>query len=286
MSETAWRRLAIGLAIVLVVLVVFGGVLLLAGGGGTTGPSATESPSESPSASSSESASPSLSPSPSASPTKTPIPTSPTTTLTFFGLKLDATADAASQVRTIAFASAGPGSIVVTAKVTSPQTQARVCLRAGTQTPTCQVGGGTLSFKGTATSVSGQWSVTAIGDTITTPTLDLTITWPAKAPKVTLTNFRFDGTTDPDYNGFTVGLKARTDGALGVDFSWGSKALPYDLLVQDQTDPSKTQEPTGTGTSVALGVPGIKDHQYRVTLQNTSSVGAGRVALGGTLAWP
>ncbi|MGZ6345187.1 MAG: hypothetical protein ACXWOW_07745 [Candidatus Limnocylindrales bacterium] len=298
MSEAGWRRLALGLAVVLVILLAAGGALLLFGGGGSTGSgsptpsrsaatsaSATASPSASPSAS----ASPSVSPTsrPSVGPTSTALTTYPTTSITLVSLKLDAQADPAGQLRTIAFTSNGPSDILATIKITTPQSTARVCLKPGSGSPFCQTGSSTIKFSGKATGTTGSWTLTAIGDAISTPVVDITLTWRTKAPKVTLSNFRFDGTVpDAAYNGFTVTLKARAAGPLGLNFNWGGKPFPYDLLVQDNTDPSKTQEPTGTGTGVVLSVPASKDHAYRITLQNTSSLGAGRVALSGFLEWP
>jgi hypothetical protein len=299
MNEAGWRNLSIGLAVVLVVLLSAGGGLLVFGGRGGSGASptltatasATGSASASPTGTASESAttSPTATPKPTASPTKAPTPSptqaiSPTTSIAFDNLKLDARADPAGVQRSIAFTSNGPSDIVATIKVVASLLKATACLKPGSGSAFCQTGTGTINFKGKATGATGSWTLTLIGSTTDTPVVDLTLTWRTKAPKVTLTNFRFDGTGHSDYNGFTATVKARGGGNLTFAFSWGT-SYPWDLLVQDQTGGTNT-EPTGTGTSLSHSVAATKDHQYRSTLQNTAAGSGSAVRLNGSLAWP
>jgi len=298
MNEAGWRNLSIGLAVVLVVLLAAGGALLVfggRGGNGGTSPTPTSSAtasgtaSASPTETASESATASVtaSPSPTVKPTKAPTPsptltTYPTTTIAFDNLKLDAVAT--GNLRTIAFTSNGPSDIVATIKVTSPQLRASVCLKPGSGSAFCQHGSGTLNFKGQATGATGSWTLTLIGYLTDVPVVDVTLTWRTKAPKVTLTNFRFDGTGNSDYNGFTATVKARGGGNLTFAFNWGT-SYPWDLLVQDQTSGTHT-EPTGTGTSLSHSVAATASHQYRSTLQNTAAGSGSAVRLSGSLAWP
>lgn len=302
MNEAGWRNLSIGLAVVLVVLLAAGGALFVFGGrGGSTGTSPTPSStasasgggsaSASPTETASESATASLtaSPSPTVKPTKAPTPSptlaiSPTTSLAFDNLKLDARADPAGVQRSIAFTSNGPSDIVATIKVVGSLLKATACLKPGSGSAFCQTGTGTINFKGKATSATGSWTLTLIGNTTDAPVVDVTLTWRTKAPKVALANFRFDGTGNSAYNGFTATVKARGGGNLTFAFSWGA-SYPWDLLVQDQTGGTNT-EPTGTGTSLSHSVAATKDHQYRSTLQNTAAGSGSAVRLNGSLAWP
>ena len=158
MTEEGWRRVAMVLAVVLALLIGFGAAVVLIPRGGTSGASPTptlvagasptptlpgqttqpptETPTELPSAT------------PSPSPSVTPIPTSPTATILFSSLQLDSPAASGGKARSIAFGSNGPGDIVVTAKVDTASSTASVCLRAGTQAPTCKNGSGTHQLQG------------------------------------------------------------------------------------------------------------------------------------------
>ena len=297
MSEAGWRNLSIALAVVLVVLLAAGGGLLVFGGRGSSGASptltatasasGTERPSASPSETSTETATatPTATPKPTPSPTKAPTPsptlaTYPTTTIAFDNLKLDDSQTGSA--RTIAFGSNGPSDIVAVVKVTTSGT-ARVCLKPGSASAFCQSGSGTINFKGQATGATGSWTLTLVGQ-LSTPVVDLTITWRTKAPKVTLSNFRFDGTGSSATNGFTATVKARANGNLAFAFSWGA-TYPWDLLVQDQTGGTNS-EPTGSGTSMSHSIGVTKNHQYRSTLQNTAAGSGSAVPLNGTISWP
>jgi len=297
-TEEGWRRVAMVLAVVLALLIGFGAAVVLLPRGSTSGASptptlaaggsptpsaggATQPPTETPTEL------PSATPSPSPSPT--PIPTYPAATIQFVGLQLDSPAAAGGKARTIAFGSNGPGDIIVTAKVDTASSTASVCLRAGTQAPTCKNGSSTISFKGHASGATGSWTVTALGVATSAPSIDLTITWPAKTPKLTLSNFRFDGTGGGDLvNGFTVVFTARGNGNLGVNMDTGSgHNWQWDVLAQDQTAGTQKEYPTSPATAPRFNItsPIVKNHQYRVTVQNESGNLGASIPLNGTFSW-
>jgi hypothetical protein len=300
-TEEGWRRVAMVLAVVLALLIGFGAAVLLLPRGGTSGSSPTPTlvagasstptlptgggTSQPPTETPTQLATPTPSPSPSA----TPIPTFPTATIEFSSLQLDSPAATGGKARSIAFGSNGPGDIVVTAKVLTSSTTASICLRAGTQTPTCKNGTGTISFKGHASGVTGSWTVTALGVATSAPSVDLTITWPVKTPKVTLSNFRFDGTGGGNLvNGFTVVFKARGNGNLNVNMNTGSgHNWQWDVLAQDQTAGTNKDYPTSPDTAPKFDVtsPIVKNHQYRVTVQNESGNLGASIPLNGTFSW-
>lgn len=299
MTEEGWRRVAMVLAVVLALLIGFGAAVVLLPRGGTSGASPTptlvagasttptlpssgettqpptETPTELPSAT------------PSPSPSPTPIPTFPTATIQFSSLQLDSPAASGGKARTIAFGSSGPGDIVVTAKVLTSSTTASVCLRAGTQAPTCRNGTGTISFKGHASGATGSWTVTAFGVATSAPSIDLTITWPAKTPKLTLSNFRFDGTGAGTVNGFTAVLTARGSGNLDVNMDTGSgHNWQWDVLVQDQTAGTSKDHPApSVAPRFHVTSPLLKSHRYRVTVQNESGNLGASIPLNGTFTW-
>lgn len=304
MTEEGWRRVAMVLAVVLALLIGFGAAVVLLPRGGTSGASPTPTlvagasatptlpgsgeTTQPPTATPTELPSATSSPSPS----QTPIPTSPTATIQFSSLQLDSPAAAGGKSRTIAFGSDGPGDIAVTAKVITTSSTASVCLRAGTQAPTCKNGTGTISFKGHASGATGSWTVTALGVATSAPSIDLTITWPAKTPKLTLTNFRFDGTGGAGLiNGFTVVLKARGNGNVGVNMDTKSgHNWSWDVLVQDQTAGTSKDHPAPSGApKFNVTSPLLKNHQYRITVQNESTnlgLPTGTpIPLSGTLSW-
>jgi hypothetical protein len=298
-TEEGWRRVAMVLAVVLALLIGFGAAVVLLPHGGTSGASPTptlvagasptptipgqttqpptETPTELPSAT------------PSPSPSPTPIPTFPAATIQFVGLQLDSPAASGGKARTIAFGSNGPGDIIVTAKVDTASSTASLCLRAGTQAATCKNGSSTISFKGHASGVTGTWTVTAFGVATSAPSIDLTITWPVKTPKLTLSNFRFDGTGGGDLvNGFTVVFKARGNGNMGVNMDTGSgHNWQWDVLSQDQTAGTHKEYPTTPDSAPRFDItsPLLKNHQYRVTVQNESGNLGTSIPLNGTLSW-
>ena len=127
----------------------------------------------------------------------------------------------------------------------------------------------------------------AIGNATSAPAVDLTITWPVKTPKLTLSGFRADGTGSPDLiNGFTAVLTARGNGNLGVDLTTGSgHDWQWDVLVQDTTSGTHAEPSQPTAPGVKMTSPLTKDHHYRITVQNTSGNLGAPEPLSGTFSW-
>ena len=145
MTDRNLRIVVAGLVAMLLVVIV--AIVLVVNG--RNEPAASTTPSFSPGASPSAaaSASPSVAPSPSpsdvspsasssAGPSGSPLP-APLATVTFLGLKLDATDDPGAQPRIISFRSDGPG--LVTAKLVSnaPQGTTHMCLQVGAKVVGC-----------------------------------------------------------------------------------------------------------------------------------------------------
>jgi hypothetical protein len=257
---------------------------------GLGSPSASASgelPSGSPGTSSEPSASvePSASAStgPSASPTNQP--TAAQNRITFTGVKLDARSDPAGKARTFTFRTDGPGSVSAKLVAKSPQGTTRFCLKVGaTGTPLCRIwAAGTLTG---LTSAKGKttFSVTAIGQGIATPTVDVQLTFRALAPSVTVTNARFDGTDSSDYNGLNGQLKVKAAGSISVKASWGGHPFDYTYSLVDLTDPTGGGVFNGNGVGLERTDTATTDHQMAFSLVNSDS-GFGITPLTMTISW-
>ena len=242
--------------------------------------SATSSPTPSlaPSASQPPSTSPSAAPSGSAKPATF-------ATMTFLGLKLDATSDPAGQPRTITFRSDGPGTVTAKLASSTPQGTTHMCLTRGTGKPFCKdLRSGT--FTGTTTQAHASWTVTLIGAGIATPKVDLTLTFDAVAPSVKIQHARFDGTAFSDTNGIQVRFSARVPGNAHLVADWGGHPFQYEIDLFDESSGvgDKTLANQGPSTNVDQSLP-VTPGMWRIVLQNTES-GMGTTDLTATLGWP
>jgi len=296
MTEQRWRSVAIVLTVVLVGLV---GLIFFtdlprgstsasnppsfALGSPSAGALSSESPGASIEPSASVEPSASASTGPSASPTNQP--TAAQNRVTFSGVKLDARSDPAGKARTFTFRTDGPGSVTAKLVAKSPQGTTRFCLKVGaTGTPLCRIwAAGTLTG---LTSAKGKttFSVTAIGQGIATPTVDVQLTFRALAPSVTVTNARFDGTDSPDYNGLNGQLKIKAAGSISVKASWGGHPFDYTYSLVDLTDPSGGGVFSGNGVGVERTDNATPDHQIAFSLVNSDS-GFGITPLTMTVSW-
>ena len=124
---------------------------------------ATVTPTESapPSAAPTPSVEPSAAPSASATPSGSPGALA-LATLTFVGLKLDATADPGGEARVVTFRSDGPGTVSAKLGANSPQGKTHMCLLVGTKQIGCKdITSGT--FTGKTTQAHANWTVTLEG---------------------------------------------------------------------------------------------------------------------------
>ena len=300
MTDRTLRYVVAGLTglLVLVIAVTF---LIMNGRSGTASVSPTSSVPPTGSAGASASRSGAVSPtrcgepaSPVASPTavasasagasSSPLP-APLATLTFLGLKLDATADAAGKPRTITFRSDGPGTITAKLASTTPQGTTHMCLLVGTKQLGCK-DWASGTFTGKTTQAHANWTVTLRGSAIETPTVNLTVTFQAVAPSVKIQHARFDGTAFPDTNGIQARFTARAAGNARLVADWGGHPFPYEIDLFDET--SGTGDATfanqGPSTNVDKTVP-VTAGDWRLVLQNIEA-GFGTTDLTATLSWP
>ena len=303
MTEARWRAVAIALAAVLALALGIAIAISLPSGttpGASTSPagsSAAGSPSGSPSTGPGASGEPTASePSASvepgasapASPSPSPtIPPAPTAQITFTDFRLDAKADPAGAPRTFTFRTDGAGKVTVKLTAKSPQGTTRMCLKVGSTAPLCRNwASGTLTGI-TSAKKQTTFVVTLIGVDISTPTVDLTLAFRAKAPSVTLTNGRFDGTAPEfdGYNGVSGRVKIRADGELAVTAVWGGKPFDYAYQIVDLTAPSPGGLFPGNGTGIDRTDPVASTHTYGFSLTN-GTAGLGTTPLTFTIGWP
>ncbi len=305
MTDERWKTVAIVLAVVVAGL----GLLAIAtslpsggsgsaspaasgqagassGGSGSSAASAGRSPSAGAGASVGASSLPAASPSTKAGASPTVAPGAPLAQVVLSDFRLDAKADPAGRTRTFTFKTDGPGD--VTAKLTgkSPQGTTRFCLKVGSSKPLCRNWrSGTLTGT-TSSKTQTTFVVTLIGVDITTPTVDLGLTFRAKAPSVILTNGRFDGTAPASdgYNGLAGRVKARTGGSLTTRADWGGKPFDYTYSLVDIAEPSAAGVFPGNGTGVDRTDPVTAGRWYGFSLVN-AQVGVGTTPLTMTVAW-
>jgi hypothetical protein len=288
----------------LLVLVVAVTLLVMVGrdGSGTASPSAppvaASSPSANvtvtPTASLSPSAAPTSEPSvtPSAAPSSCPSaapaasPGAPAlATLTFVGLKLDSTADPGGEARVVTFRSDGAGTISAKLGTSSPLGTTHMCLLVGTKQIGCKdMRSGT--FTGKTSQAHASWTVTLRGAAADAPTVDLTVTFQAVAPKVAIAHARFDGTAAPDSNGIQARFSARAAGNVRLVADWGGHPFLYEIDLFDESAGSgnATLANQGPSTNVDQSLP-VTAGNWRLVLQNIEA-GFGTTDLTATISWP
>lgn len=292
---------------VLVVAVVGGGWLAISvlGGGGSSDAAASPSAAAvvspdpgSPSAEPSESAPPTESPpsetptgppaTASAEPTATPEPPNPPgppATIVLTQLKLDAKDDPDGKNRRIEFESQGSGDITVDLAVLSPQGNATMCLRADDKQLGCKT---TAAGRLTAntTTKHADFVLTLRGEGIQTPIVDVTVTFPATTPTVTIANARFDGMDYPETNGIQAMVTPRADGDVTLDADWGGHPFIYEIDLLEQGGPgTHVLADQGPATRVSESLPVTAPNPWKLVLQNIQG-GFGVTELDAIIAWP
>jgi hypothetical protein len=247
---------------------------------------ATVTPTESapPSAAPTPSIEPSTEPSPSVAPSGSPGAPVPAT-LTFVGLKLDATADPSGEARIITFRSDGAGTVSAKLGTNAAQGKTHMCLLVGTKQIGCKdITSGT--FTGKTTQAHANWTVTLEGTAADAPTVDLTVTFQAVAPKVTIEHARFDGTAAPETNGIQARFTARADGQVRLVADWGGHPLLYEIDLFDESAGSgnATLANQGPSTNVDQALP-VTPGNWRLVLQNIEA-GFGTTDLTAAISWP
>jgi hypothetical protein len=220
----------------------------------------------------------------SAEASSSPLP-APLASLTFLGLKLDASDDPAAQPRTITFRSDGPGTITAKLAPSTPQGTTHMCLQVGAKVIGCNdIASGT--FTGKTSQAHANWQVTLVGTGTATPVVDVTVTFQSLAPSVAIAHARFDGTDFPDTNGIQVRVTARVPGDLHLVGSWGGHPFPYEIDLFDEASGTGNASfpDQGPSTNVDRSFP-IGGGDWRMVLQN-SETGFGITDLSARIDWP
>ena len=256
-------------------------------------PTASQPPSEAPSpseASESELPSSPVVPSASASapPSATPRPTTAPgqpATIVFTNLKLDAKDDPAGRNRRLTFESQGAGPITVKLGTLSPQGSTIMCLSADGKRLACKTtAAGAITAKTTTRHAS--FVLTLRGAGIETPVVEVTITFPAKDPAVTITDARFDGTAFPETNGITAIITPRGNGEIALEADWGGHPFLYEIdLFEQGGSGTQTLANQGPATRVSERFTITGTNPWKLLLQNIEQ-GFGATLMTATVAWP
>ena len=255
---------------------------------GSSSPHTTVTPTDSapPSAAPTPEASVAPSTEPSASAAPSGSPGAPAlATLTFVGLKLDATADPGGEARIVTFRSDGAGTVSAKLGTNSPQGKTHMCLLVGTKQIGCKdITSGT--FTGKTSQAHANWTVTLEGTAADAPTVDLTVTFQAVAPKVAIAHARFDGTASPETNGIQARFSARAAGEVRLVADWGGHPFLYEVDLFDESGGSgnATLANQGPSTNVDQALP-VTPGNWRLVLQNIEA-GFGTTDLTATISWP
>lgn len=220
----------------------------------------------------------------SAGASSSPLP-APLATVTFIGLKLDATTAQGAQPRIVTFHSDGPGTITAHLASSTAQGTTHMCLKVGTKVIGCNdIKSGT--FTGKTGQAHATWQVTLEGNAAAAPVVDLTVAFQAVAPSVRIEHARFDGTGFPDTNGIQAKVTARSAGNLHLVAAWGGHPFPYEIDLVDETSGTgnATFPDQGPAVNVDQSFP-IGAGDWRLVLKNTES-GFGITDMTAVVAWP
>ena len=283
------------LVIAVFVVAVIGGILAVAviGGGGSPEPSSVASASATPTvAPATPTVAPTLEPTPEPTPTvapsATPTPTTapgPAATIVLTQLKLDATDDPEGQDRVVTFTSGGTGAIAIALKTLSPTGSARICLSAdGTDLGCETMSDGALAAE--TAKKAATFVLTLRGNGSETPVVEVSVTFPAASPSVTVADARFDGTGYPETNGIQAVVQPRADGGVHVTADWGGHPFIWELdLLEQGGSGSETLANQGPATRMDETLPLTAPNPWKVVLQNTE-MGFGPTPMTVTIAWP
>ena len=149
-----------------------------------------------------------------------------------------------------------------------------MCLKTPTKELGCRTAGeGRLTAK--TTKPKETFMLVLRGDGIAQPIVNVTLTFPARKPKVTIENARFDGTAYPETNGIQAIVTPREDGDVRVVAEWGGKPFLYELDLIEQGGPGSTViQPDESSTGTDSTVPGHGARTRGRSCSRTSSRGS------------
>jgi hypothetical protein len=289
---------AIAAVATLAVLGFFGGSLLLPSSASQTPlPAASAGPTAATGRSADASLGPTLPLGPSDAPTGSPaqaesLPaqTAPTAEITLNELVLDSSAMGAGRPTTLTFVGDGPGLVAVSVVASAPTDSTRICLSGDGGTPVCAAGA-TPSASFYSVSSQSKWSATLEPAGEASPTIDVTVRWPANKPSITVLHSPFEGEPNRDsLRSLTATIAARSDGSIGMTASWAPNTLATSLTVW-QAGPDGLTAVDEASFSAAEGIQPAHvtavngGTTYRLTLMNLSPAGAAP-DLGATIAFP
>jgi hypothetical protein len=300
-DDRIWRNISIGLGVLCALLIGVAGALMIVGKGGeiAAGPTAT------PTTLASEGASPvptevvTAAPTPvytgPATPTPNPSQSAALATVVFNGLTLDAAADKAGTIRTFVFQTDGIGPLNMSVVKTSPGGTTKMCAKVDTQAFACKIGSLPNFVKAFADTEKSTWTVTLQGYGASKPTVDLRLTWPTRAAKVTISHLRFQGSVTKGIaeglNGFTATFTPRGLGAAGLQSSWTQVIANAEITLTDATATpfvKVDQRPYASATFIApdytFNVDSTKTYQLK--LRNVSADSGERPDLTAQLSFP
>ena len=220
---------------------------------------------------------------PSAAASASPAP-APTATVTFQSLLLDAADNPDGKDRVLTWASA-TGSVKAEITSVTPTGDLEMCLSTPDKELGCRTAGsGTLNAK--TTKARETFILTLRGEGTAQPAVDVTLTFPARKPKVSIANARFDGTAYPDTNGIQAVFTPRKNGDVGVIAEWGGHPFTYEIdLIEQGGSGSLTHAPDqgsiGTDVDFAVTAP----NPWKLVLQNTET-GFGITPMDASISWP
>lgn len=230
----------------------------------------TEPPTPSPTPTASPTPKPTVTPKP--TPTPTPKPTVPTTSIKVVQMGLGDPDNPDSKSRQMTFTSDGTGDVSVKVSGVAPGQKVEMCFAIGSHSPFCQTVF-TQTFIGHTGSQKTVWHVTLNGATSGMVTrADLTVTFPAKSPTITLKDFYLSGGSS--YPGLTVDVTPRKPCPLALAVTVDDTSVPVTTDVKDLTEPGST--PPAPGSSCASPPTGwtpygaIGGHRYEIGITTTS----------------
>lgn len=238
-----WRNLAMALGLVFATLAGGSGSLIYSNRNNSAAGGTTATPSVAATAARTATPKPSPTPRPLASVVTlgTPAPDASgpilPATVTFHEMMLDSAADPVGNSRMFLFTSDGPGTVSVQVVAAVPLANSEMCLQANEEPETC-VTGATPEVVGTAPAGDHtQWTATLVAtDGGSTPVVDVAITWQTRAPAITLSQGRFQGSPNPDsLRGFTATFKTRAAGSVRVAAAWAPATTTASLTLTDVT---------------------------------------------------
>ncbi len=287
MDDRIWKNLSIVLGIACAVLLGIAGALMVINNRGSSGPTSssdsgisggTQTPTDA--SGNPVGQSPGTSQGPHGSPAPTPKlgPSSPAT-ITFTGLALDAANDKNGTARTFTFVSDGPGPVTYAVTKTSAGGSTKLCAKVDAGAFNCKVGG-LPNATWAADAAHNNWILNIVGYGNSHPTIDITFTWPAVTPKITLNHGRFQGSSSPNVaealNGFSASFKPRAAGPLSVQASWTTINADVEMSLSDVTTPpavavDNRRYSAVTNISPAYNYNVDPTKTYLLKLRNTSA---------------